>query len=182
MNKKGKGHMTRSTFLAAAGALALAAGTLLGANTMVQASPGDWLQLADAAQMAAVKERQETMKAIGGNAKIIGDHLKESKGTAAEAEAAAAKIGELAKTIPAVFEVEASLSEMDAVGKNRGKPEIWLNFDGFVEDAKTLEAKSAQLVSAFQGGDPAAIQAAFGDMGKNGCGGCHDDFRGPKVD
>ncbi len=171
----------KSVFLAA-GALAVAAGVALGANTLVQAAEPGQVQLADAAKMAAVKERQETMKGIGGNMKVLSDFFKESKGTAAEAQTAAAKIGELAKTIPAVFETEATLAEMDAVGKNRAKPEIWLNWDGFVEDAKTLEEKSAALVAAFQSGDAAAIQAAFGDMGKNGCGGCHEDFRGPKVE
>src|SRR3546814_19711353 len=84
--------------------------------------------------------------------------------------------------IPAAFEVEASLAEMDAVGKNRGKPDIWSNWDDFTEKAKSLEDKSAALASAFQSGDSGAIQTALGDMGKNGCGGCHDDFRGPKVD
>jgi cytochrome c556 len=57
-----------------------------------------------------------------------------------------------------------------------------MNWDGFTAKAENLEEKSAALVAAFEGGDAAAIQAAFGDMGKNGCGGCHDDFRGPKVE
>lgn len=174
--------------IAMATALAVAAGSLVAAQSIVHAAsgvpaaPAGHLQLADAAQMAAVKERQETMKAIGGNMKILADFLKESKGTAAEAEAAATKINGLAKTIPAVFEVEASQSEMDTVGKNRAKPEIWLDWDGFVADAKALEDRSLVLATAIKGGDAAAIQAAFGDMGKNGCGACHDDFRGPKVE
>jgi cytochrome c556 len=174
--------MKKFNTIATATALAVAAGTLVAAQSYVHAASDGQLQLADAAQMAAVKERQETMKAIGGNMKILADFVKESKGTAAEAEAAATKINGLAKTIPAIFEVEASLSEMDAVGKNRAKPEIWLNWDGFVEDAKVLEDRSMALAGAIKGGDAAAIQAAFGDMGKNGCGGCHDDFRGPKVE
>lgn len=171
----------KSVFLAA-GALAVAASVALGANTLVQAAETGQVQLADAAKMAAVKERQETMKGLGGNLKVVSDFLKGAGGTQAEAQAAAAKIGELAKTIPAVFETEASLDEMDAVGKNRGKPEIWLNWDGFVENAKTLEAKSAVLESAIAAGDAGAIEAALGDMGKNSCGGCHEDFRGPKVE
>ncbi|MGF1631469.1 MAG: c-type cytochrome [Kiloniellaceae bacterium] len=175
---------SKSVFLAA-GALAVAAvavGAAPGANSFVQAAETGYVQLADAAQMAAVKERQELMKSIGGNTKTVADFLKESKGTAAEAQAAAAKIGELAMTIPAAFETEATLAEMDAVGKNRGKPEIWMDWDGFTAKAKHLEERSAALVAAFEGGDAADIQAAFGEMGKNGCGGCHEDFRGPQVD
>jgi cytochrome c556 len=182
--------MKSRSVLKAAGALAVAGGVALGANSLVQAADSgrvegqvqERVQLADAAQMAAVKGRQELMKSIGGNAKTITDFLKESKGTAAEAGAAAAKIGELAKTIPTAFKVEASLSEMDAVGKNRGKPDIWMKWDVFTQKADTLEEKAQALASAFQGGDSAAIQTAFGDMGKNACGSCHDDFRGPQVE
>jgi cytochrome c556 len=179
--------MKSKSVLKTAGVLAVTAGIALGANSLAQAADSDQVQqgrvqLADAAQMAAVKERQELMKSIGGNAKTITDFLKESKGTAAEAGVAAAKIGELAKTIPTAFKVEASLSEMDAVGKNRGKPEIWMNWDGFTQKAETLEQKAQALAAAFQGGDSGAIQTAFGDMGKNACGSCHDDFRGPKVE
>ena len=173
--------MMHRVVLGTAGALAVAAGIVFSAGSAVVASP-DGVQLANAAQMAAVKERQETMKSIGGNMKTIADFLKESKGTAAEAEAAAAKIGELARTIPAVFETEASLAQMDAVGKNRAKPEIWQDWAGFVEAAEVLEERSAALVTAFQSGDAGAIQAAFGAMGKDGCGGCHNEFRGTKVE
>lgn len=174
--------MKRSTLLAAAGAAAVAAGIALGLNATVQASESTALQLASAEQMAAVKERQELMKSIGGNMKTIVGFLKESKGTASEAQAAATKISALAGEIPGAFETEATLDEMDAVGKNRGKPEIWLNWEGFVESAETLEARAETLAAAFEGGDAGAIQTAFGAMGKEGCGGCHDDFRGPKVE
>jgi cytochrome c556 len=30
---------------------------------------------------------------------------------------------------------------------------------------------------AVNGGDKSAIEAAFADLGKNGCGGCHTTFR-----
>lgn len=174
--------MSRKSVFSTAGALAVAGGVMLSAAVFAQAAEPVPLQLADAAQMAAVKERQELMKSIGGNMKTIADYLKDSKGTAEEAKAAAAEIGDLAMKIPAAFEVEASLAEMDAVGKNRGKPEIWSDWDGFKEDAEVLAEKSMAVVAAFDGGDMGAVQAAVGDMGKNGCGGCHEDFRGPKVD
>ena len=34
--------------------------------------------------------------------------------------------------------------------------------------------------AAVKGGDKTAITAAFGDMGKNGCGGCHEPYREKK--
>lgn len=174
--------MKGNTLLAAAGAAAVAATVAFGATPLVQASESARVQLASAEQMAAVKERQKLMKAIGGNMKQIVGFLKESKGTAEEAQQAAVKIVALSDRIPGAFEMEASLDEMDAVGKNRGKPEIWLAWDDFTADAKTLNEKAKGLVVAFQSGDKGKIQAAFGEMGKNGCGGCHEDFRGPKVE
>jgi cytochrome c556 len=174
--------MKRSTLLAAAGAAAVAATVAFGATPLVQASEGARVQLASAEQMAAVKERQKLMKAIGANMKQIVDFLKEKKGTAEEAQQAAVKIVALSDRIPEAFKVEASLDEMDAVGKNRGKPEIWLAWDDFTADAKNLNEKAKGLVVAFQSGEAQKVQAAFGDMGKNGCGACHEDFRGPKVE
>ena len=175
--------MKSKSILKAAGIVAVAAGVVVGANSLGIAAQGTMVQLADAAQMAAVKERQELMKSIGGNMKTLTEYVKGEGGHTADAAGTAAmKINELAGRIPAAFETEASLSEMDAVGKNRGKPEIWLMWDEFVENAKTLETKSADLAGVIKGGDMAAVQAAFGDMGKNGCGGCHEDFRGPKVE
>jgi cytochrome c556 len=174
--------MKSTSVLKAAGLLAVATGIVLGANSWVQAADSSHLQLADAAQMAAVKERQELMKSMGGNAKKITEFLKESKGTKEEAQAAAAKIAELSGKIPDAFKVEASLSEMDAVGKNRGKPEIWMEWEEFQEYAENLGNKAEALEAAFQGDDMGAVQTAFGDMGKNGCGRCHDEFRGPKVE
>ena len=172
--------MKRNSLFSMAGALAVAGGIMLSSAT-IAAEPVS-LQLADAAQMAAVKERQELMKSIGGNMKTIADYLKESKGTAEEAKAAAANIGDLAMKIPVAFEMKASLEEMDAVGKNRGKPEIWSDWDDFKERAETLEEKSMAVVAAFDGGDMGAVQAAVGAMGKDACGSCHEEFRGPKVE
>jgi len=174
--------MKRKFIIGIAGALAVAGATAFGATSLVQASENNPVQLADGHKAAAVKERQQTMKEVGANMKVLAGFVKDSKGTAAEAEAAANKIGALAKTIPAVFKVEATLDEMDAVGKNRSKPEIWMNWDGFVKRAGVLEQESVKLAGVIKGGDAAAIGAAFGAFGKEGCGGCHKDFRGPKPE
>lgn len=174
--------MIRKTIFAAAGTLAIAVGAGVVSANWAQPSHADSLQLADATQMAAVKQRQEAMKAVGGNMKVIADFVKESKGTAAEAAAAATKIGEIATAIPDVFKVKATLEEMDAVGKNRSKPEIWSDWDGFLERGKVLEDEAAKMAAVLNSGDASAIQGQFGTFGKQGCGGCHQDYRGPKVD
>lgn len=170
--------MLRKTIFAAAGSLAIAAGGLLVSDNLVQPAQAD----GHGAQVAAVKERQEAMKAVGGNMKIIAEFVKDSKGTAAEASAAASKIGEIATAIPDVFKVEATLEEMDKVGKNRSKPNIWSDWDGFLAKGKVLEEEAAKLAAVLNSGDADAIQAQFANFGREGCGGCHKTYRGPKVD
>jgi len=172
--------MLRKSILAA-GACALAVGAVLMSNSVVPTSHASDLQVADAHEMAAVKQRQQTMKDVGGNMKIIAEFVKDSKGTAAEASAAAAKIGELATSIPEIFKVKATLEEMDAVGKNRSKPEIWSDWDGFLARGKVLEDEAAKMSAVLNSGDAGAIEAQFGAFGKEGCGGCHSTYRGPKT-
>ena len=43
--------------------------------------------------------------------------------------------------------------------------------------AETAAGKADVLLAAIKSGDKATIQTAFGDLGKNGCGACHDAFR-----
>src|SRR3546814_20927689 len=93
------------------------------------------------------------MKSIGGNAKAITEYLKASKGTKEEAAAAAAKIGELANEIPEAFKVEARLAEMDAVGKNRGQTEIWMDWEGLDAKAQMWAKKTVDRADALRAGE-----------------------------
>ena len=49
--------------------------------------------------------------------------------------------------------------------------------DKFTAIAKVTAAKAEVLDTALKGGDKASIAAYFGDMGKNGCGACHGQYR-----
>ena len=62
-------------------------------------------------------------------------------------------------------------------GRFAPKAEVWSDWKGFLAARDTAAGKTDALVVAVKGGDKAAIQAAFGDLGKNGCGGCHEKFR-----
>src|SRR3546814_17393644 len=115
--------MKSKSVLKAAGALAVAAGVVLGAGSWVQATESVGLQIATAEQTAAVKQRQELMKSIGGNAKAITEYLKASTRTKEDAAAAAAKIGELANELPEAFKDEDSISDTD-IGRASGR-ERW---------------------------------------------------------
>ena len=59
----------------------------------------------------------------------------------------------------------------------QSKDAIWEEWDEFVAASEQLGEKAAALQAALSSGDSGRIGAAFGDLGKNGCGGCHRRFR-----
>ena len=65
--------------------------------------------------------------------------------------------------------------------RSYAKPDIWTQWNGFTQAANTAHERATALNAALQGGDKAAIAAAFEAMGKQGCGGCHTTFRQPKT-
>jgi cytochrome c556 len=124
----------------------------------------------DGVQDPTVKARMELMDTIGLNTKTLGDMAggKAAFDATAAAEAKAALIA-AAGEIPAKFEVEAD----DPVSEAR--PDIWMNMEGFTEDAKGLEnAATAMDVASVEG-----IQAGMGAIG-GACKACHTDFRAKK--
>ena len=81
-------------------------------------------------------------------------------------------------TIPGLFPPKSGMAEYP--GKSYAKPEIWAEWEKFGNAQRTALSKAVALNTALQGGDKAAITAAFGAMGKDGCGGCHTPFREKK--
>ncbi|HWA46463.1 MAG TPA: cytochrome c [Hypericibacter adhaerens] len=132
-----------------------------------------------AADTPVVQQRQALMKEMGKQMGIINDFLQKGAGDAAGAQAAADTIHADAAKIPDLFPQGTSIN--DNVGKTGAKPEIWANFDSFKAAAAKLAELSATASTAAAGGDKAALGDAFGAMGKNGCGGCHQNFR-QKID
>src|SRR3546814_18713768 len=84
--------MKSKSVLKAAGDLVVAAGVVLGAGSWVQATESVGIQIATAVQTAAVQQRQEQTKSIGGNAKDITADLKATQTTKQETVATAATI------------------------------------------------------------------------------------------
>ena len=62
-------------------------------------------------------------------------------------------------------------------GKYATKPAIWTDWNKFVDAEKTAAGKADALLVAVKSGNKGTIETAFGEMGKNGCGGCHETFR-----
>lgn len=121
-----------------------------------------------------VKNREALMKGQGkdlGSVKAYTD----GKGDLAQAETGAANLTQSTKKIPDVFPPGSGGTNSD--GKYSTKPDIWSDWNKFLDAQKAATAKADALLVAVKSGDKAAIQTAFGDLGKNGCGACHETFR-----
>jgi len=142
----------------------------------IAASSGEAvIQLADLSPADAIAERQKLMKGQGAEAKAINDFLESGTGTADDVAKNAASIKASAAKIPDLFPAGSSID--DNVAKTAAKKEIWANFDDFKAHAAKLGDLAGALEAAAATGDKDKIAAAFGSMGKEGCGGCHQLYR-----
>ncbi|MCY4451084.1 MAG: cytochrome c [Immundisolibacterales bacterium] len=123
--------------------------------------------------LEVAESRSQTMKAMGKSMRTL-KGFAGGRGTAEDASAAAAVIADAAPTLPSLFPAG---SGMAALPDSESKDVIWEEWNDFVAATERLGEKAAALKAAIAGGDSGAIGAAFGDLGKNGCGGCHSKFR-----
>jgi len=123
---------------------------------------------------AVIKNRETLMK---GQGKDIGSvkAYTEGKADLAQAEAGAAGLAQSTKKIPEVFPPGSGGTSTD--GKYATKPAIWTDWNKFLDAQKSASDKAEALLVAVKSGNKVAIETAFGDLGKNGCGGCHETFR-----
>jgi cytochrome c556 len=108
---------------------------------------------------AVLKNRQATMKEQGSDMENLKAYL-DGKGDLAKAKSSAANLTQTTKKIPELFPPGTGGTSPD--GDFIAKPDIWSDWNKFL---------------AVNGGDKPAIQSAYGDLGKNGCGACHTTFR-----
>ena len=121
-----------------------------------------------------VKNREALMKGQGKDLGSVKAYT-EGKGDLAQAEAGAAGLAQSTKKIPEVFPPGPGGTSTD--GKYATKPVIWTDWNKFLDAQKTAASKAEVLLVAVKSGDKTKIETAFGDLGKNGCGGCHETFR-----
>ena len=121
-----------------------------------------------------VKSRQEAMKEQGKDVGAVKAYL-EGKGDLAQAKTGAANLTQTTKKIPELF--PPGTGGPNPTGDYVAKPEIWTDWNKFLDAQKTAASKADALLVAVNSGDKAAIEAAFNDLGKNGCGACHTTFR-----
>jgi len=93
----------------------------------------------------------------------------------AAALTAATGLTETTRKIPGLFPPGTDKPSPD--GDYGPKAAIWTDWNKFLDAQKAAATKAEALLAAVKGGDKPAILAAFGDLGKNGCGNCHTNFR-----
>lgn len=146
------------------------------ALTAVAAAGAVVLPVLASTPAATIKERQETMKGLGDHMKAIKAFAMEGQGSAEDVARRAAEVQSVAQKIPSLFPEGTGMDEVKDP-ETGAKPEIWLDWENFEKAAATLEEKAEMLQAAASNSDRAAIAGAFQDMGKNGCGNCHETFR-----
>ena len=151
---------------------AAAAGIVLAAFMgLVALTPGQAVGAEDVKQVA--EKRSMAMKAMGGSMRTIKGFV-DGRGSKDDVVKAVAVISATAPKIASLFPKGTG---MEALPNSESKPEIWSKWDEFTAAAKRLGDKATVLAAAVDSGDKGKIGAAFGDLGQNGCGGCHRVFR-----
>ena len=138
-------------------------------------SGGLTLQVVAQDAATTLKNRSEAMKGFGGNMKAINEFVEKGAGTPEDVAAKAGAIEEGSKQIVALFPAGTGMD--DGVGKTGAKKEIWDKPDDFKAAADNMGMLAGKLKEAAATGDKQQIADAFGALGKNGCGGCHQTFR-----
>jgi cytochrome c556 len=123
---------------------------------------------------AVLKNRQATMKEQGKDIGAVKAYL-EGKGDLAQAKAGAANLTQTTKKIPELF--PPGTGGPNPTGDYVAKPDIWTDWNKFLDAQKAAASKADALLVALNSGDKTAIETAFNDLGKNGCGACHTTFR-----
>jgi cytochrome c556 len=121
-----------------------------------------------------LKDRQATMKEQGKSIGAVKAYL-DGKADLAQAKAGATTLTQTTKKIPELFPPGTAGKSPD--GDYEAKPVIWTDWNKFLDAQKNAANKADALLVAVNGGDRTAIEAAFSDLGKNGCGACHTTFR-----
>jgi cytochrome c556 len=119
--------------------------------------------------------RQKLMASNGDNMGAIGVILKAHFPSTDHIATHAQSIHAASKLIGDAFKKEITEGKTDA------KPDVWQDWDKFVDAAKKLEEESGKLAEVAKSGDMAAIVAQVKATGK-ACGGCHKPFRKPKEE
>ncbi len=122
-----------------------------------------------------IEYRQKLMSGVGSDMGAISDILKHGLPFTANVALHANRMEDAAALMASAFEKQTADLATDA------KAEIWTKPGEFQQAIDDFAAAADALEDAADDGDPAAVKAAFKDLGKS-CGGCHKPFRKPKEE
>jgi cytochrome c556 len=135
------------------------------------------MKVSNKAHAKAITERRMAMRALSGNMKIVAGYLKKGVGGPPEVAAAAAKMESISKSIPGVFPAGTGMAEYEGI--TGAKPAVFSDAAGFKAAAMKMASLAGDLRKAASApnAEKGKIAAAFGQVGKMGCGGCHKTYR-----
>jgi len=120
-----------------------------------------------------IKYRKAVMRAIGGHMAAMATIVKGEGGSLSHLSGHATALAHLAKISQHLFPQTTSA----AAGDTRALDQIWDNPREFKAVQEVFTAESEKLAKVAEGGDPRAIGAQLGVLGKNACKSCHTHFR-----
>jgi len=128
-----------------------------------------------AAQQNPIAARKQLMKDNGDQAKIGAAMAKgEAPFDLAKAHQIFTTFEETASKAPALFE-DNTPEQATADDPYTASPDIWKNMDDFKARLAKFGADAKAATSSVK--DLESFKAAFGNIGKNDCGGCHEKYR-----
>jgi cytochrome c556 len=154
-------------------------GRIFAATLVLATGLGAAVALAADEPANVVKYRKMFMDANGANIGMIASVVKGEVGLSDQVPAHAQALAEQGKLLTA------SLKQLFPEGTAKGEtseksaalPAIWQKWSDFEQAAQKFQEESAKFAEVAQSGDMAAIAQQLGALGKQGCGGCHQDFR-----
>ena len=123
------------------------------------------------AQQDPIAERKALMKANGDQAKFGAAMMKgEAPFELDKAKKVFTTFGDAAAKMPSLFPDTSKTG-----GDTAADPKIWESMDDFKARFAKLGTDAKEAVSKVT--DLDSFKAAFGNIGKNDCGGCHEHYR-----
>ena len=130
---------------------------------------------------AVIKQRIELMrKGVLGNFKVIMAFAKDGKGSMADVAAAAKGIKASAEKLLPLFPKGTGRPDYSDK-ETRSLAKIWEDWATFEKANNAMATHAVAIAKHAAAKDADGVKASFGMMGKEGCGGCHKQFRGPKA-
>ena len=122
-----------------------------------------------------IKYRKAIMHANSGHLSALAAMAKNEVSWTDTAELHARAINEMSQHLDRLF--PEGTGKGDTEEESRALQAIWENPDEFQQQIETLQEESAKMIEVAQTDDRAAFAQQVGQLGKQGCGGCHEDFR-----